>query len=259
MRGTLRCFVKRRIWSLILNEERGNPKHKNYQGNFRLENVTIYATIQTSMNENPLTHNPLNQGGADNRRKTWMTTAVIVLAVITLAGIAYSVYAWQQNQKLSADVTTKNNQIADLQKQANTPTKTTTSTTTTQPAPTATYLDIKEMGIKIKLSDDIKDAVYSFSGSGPATPAAYISSTSLINKAGYCDQKTTPGPLGTITEKKSLGSLTVNNTTVFQVGTNYFVYTSPQAPCTQNSTDQSMEMAQVASFKQALTTLQSDQ
>ena len=89
--------------------------------------------MQTTMNENPLTHNPLNQGGA-GRRKTWMTATAIVLAVVAVAGIAYSVYAWQQNQKLSADVTAKNNQIADLQKQANTPTKTTTSTTTTQPA-----------------------------------------------------------------------------------------------------------------------------
>ena len=76
-------------------------------------------------------HNPLNQGDADNRRKTWMTVAVVVLAIITLAGIAYSVYAWQQNQKLSVDVTAKNNQIADLQKQASVPARTTSST---QPA-----------------------------------------------------------------------------------------------------------------------------
>lgn len=76
------------------------------------------------MNENPI-HNSMNHDGAPVRRKTWMTITTIVLAVIAVAGIAYSVYAWQQNQKLTSDVTAKNNQIATLQKQQTSPMKTT--------------------------------------------------------------------------------------------------------------------------------------
>jgi hypothetical protein len=53
-----------------------------------------------------------------------MTATAIILAVVALAGITYSIYAWQQNRQLSADVASKNNQIADLQKQASTPAKT---------------------------------------------------------------------------------------------------------------------------------------
>jgi len=69
------------------------------------------------MNENPLTHNPLKQGGADNRRKALTITTITILAVLAIASVAYSVYAWQQNRQLSADVSTKNTQIATLQKQ----------------------------------------------------------------------------------------------------------------------------------------------
>lgn len=87
------------------------------------------------MNDNPLTHNPMKQDGSTGRRKIWMVTAAVILAVIAIAGIAYSVYAWQQNQKLSDDVTAKNKQIADLQKQETSSSSSTSSegsTSTTQ-------------------------------------------------------------------------------------------------------------------------------
>jgi len=83
------------------------------------------------MNETPLTHNPMNQGDSGSRRKT-LTIMAIVLAIIAVAGIAYSVYAWQQNRQLSSDITNKNTQIATLQKQQTTQT---TPTPTPTPAP----------------------------------------------------------------------------------------------------------------------------
>jgi hypothetical protein len=179
-----------------------------------------------------------------------------------VAGVSVSIYAWQQNRQLSADVTTKNSQIAELQKQASAPAKTTPTTQPT-PAPAATYLDIKEFGVKIKLSDDIKDAVYHYYGSDPSAPTASISSQSLMNKSSQCDPRNTPA-FGAMTKKQSLTTsdgqaMTVNNTTVFQVGSGYFIYSTPQAPCTLNSTDQATEISQLASFKQALKTLQPDQ
>ncbi|MFD0634107.1 hypothetical protein [Catenulispora yoronensis] len=187
-----------------------------------------------------------------------------VLALVAVVGFGLSIYFAQQNHVLSADIINKNNQIADLQKKQSTQTTPTPTTTpTTQPAPAATYLDIKEMGIKIKLSDDIKDAVYLYDTSYPATPMAKISSNTMLNKPGWCDLKNEPA-FGLITERKSLampdgGTLKVDNTTVFQVGTNYFVYTSPQSPCAKNSDDQATEVSLLASFKQALTTMQADQ
>lgn len=93
----------------------------------------LYDIILRSMNENPLTHNPMKQDGAAGRQKSLLITGAIVLAAVTIAAVSYSVYTWQQNRQLSADVTTKNNQIAELQKQT-APAKTTPSTTPNQPA-----------------------------------------------------------------------------------------------------------------------------
>ncbi|MEZ0111669.1 hypothetical protein ABH920_005687 [Catenulispora sp. EB89] len=90
----------------------------------------VYDIILRSMNENPLTHNPLKHDGAAGRQKSLLITSAIVLGVIAVAAIAFSVYAWQQNRQLSSDVTAKNNQIAELQKQA-APAKTTPTTTPT--------------------------------------------------------------------------------------------------------------------------------
>jgi hypothetical protein len=74
--------------------------------------------------------------GANNRRKTLTITTIIILAVLAIAGVAYSVYAYQQNHKLSDDITTKNSQIADLQKkQATRTTPTPTPTPTPAPSP----------------------------------------------------------------------------------------------------------------------------
>lgn len=82
------------------------------------------------MNENPLTHNPMKQDNPAGRHKALLVTGAIVLAFVAIAAIAYSVYAWQQNRQLSSDISTKNNQIAELQKQKTTP----TTKPTTQPA-----------------------------------------------------------------------------------------------------------------------------
>ena len=165
-----------------------------------------------------------------------------------MTAIGFSIYFTQQNRQLSADIDIKNAQIATLKRQQATRT-------------TVTYLDIKEMGVKIKLSDDIKDAVYSYNASNPSALTAHISVQSLMGK-DWCDLKSEP-VLGSITEKKSLSfpsgeTLTVNNSTVFQVGSSYFLYESPQSPCTQGASDQATEFSLLTAFKQALSTLQSD-
>lgn len=88
------------------------------------------------MNENPLTHNSMKQDGAAGRRKALMTAGAIALALVAVASIAFSVYAWQQNRQLTADLATKNNQIADLQKQKSgqtTPAPSATTTPATDP------------------------------------------------------------------------------------------------------------------------------
>ncbi len=143
-------------------------------------------------------------------------------------------------------------------KQTN-PSQQTNSNPTTD---TAKYLDIKELGVKIKLDDKTQDVTY-YSQMSNGMPTALLSTTSLVDKAGsVCDAKTS-WPLGTIEKSQSLTmpwgvTLSVNNTNVFQVGGSYFIYTTPNQPCTSNKAASDLETAQLASFKEALKTIQLD-
>ncbi|HEV2639386.1 MAG TPA: hypothetical protein VGX23_29885 [Actinocrinis sp.] len=115
-----------------------------------MEIKSLYDIILRSMNENPLTHNPMKHDGTVGRRKPLLVTGAIVLAVIAIAAIAYSVYAWQQNDKLSDDITAKNAQIATLQKQkAAQTTSSPAPTPVPTPSPTTGSFKLSELGIQI--------------------------------------------------------------------------------------------------------------
>jgi len=115
-----------------------------------------------------------------------------------------------------------------------------------------TYLDIKELGIKIKLDASIKDAVYSVSGS-----TATLSTTSIIQQSnGACSLSN--GGLAAVTAYSSNVDpirgvqLIPNGTTIFQVGAKYIVVTLPGAPCWSGSDLGSQQRtAFVGAFKTA--------
>lgn len=70
--------------------------------------------------------------------------AVVAVAVIGTAGF----FVYQHNRTKATNAEQNNGQTSNQQ------------TTTTPPAPTVTYLTIKEWGIKLPLSANIKDAYY---------------------------------------------------------------------------------------------------
>ena len=107
----------------------------------------------------------------------------IIVAVLVVAGLGligwklYSLYS-----KPSANTTTTSNQATH--QTGNTQTNTTGNTSASDQT---AYLDIKELGIKIKLDDSIKDVVYSYSTANNSQHPQYVggvnlSSQSLINK-----------------------------------------------------------------------------
>jgi Tfp pilus assembly major pilin PilA len=77
---------------------------------------------------------------------TLIEASLAIVTVFILAGLSFAVY---QHTKTSA--TTTNAQSNPYQNN---------TTQTTQPAPTVSYLTIKEWGIKLPLSNNIKDAYY---------------------------------------------------------------------------------------------------
>jgi hypothetical protein len=128
----------------------------------------------------------------------------------------------------------------------------------TEPTPaTGSYLDIKELGIKIELTYDIKDVVYAMVGSNMAK----ISSQSIINVSADCTAGAV-GPLGTVGKttnpNQGFGTLIPNNETVFKFGSYYVYYQTPQSPCGNSQAVLDTAAKQRQSFQQAFKTVQPD-
>ena len=123
-----------------------------------------------------------------------------------------------------------------------------------------TYLDMKELGVKVTLDSSFSDATYSVRPSlNDGSSAVDITAQSLTDKG--CGTDT----LGLVVEspyapKNLQGTLPVDNKTVFQFGNKYYQYIAPQnLGCLSDSqADLSLYSSKLQAFKQAFTTLQSD-
>lgn len=173
---------------------------------------------------------------------------VIVLAALVVTGaIVWRIYGTSSKQNISTQQTANQ----DTQK-----------STDKEPTP-ASYLDIKELGVKVKLSDDIKDAVYHYDASN-TYPLVRVSTQTLIDKSnGACDPKTS-SPFGSVRKTQDStqpdGSvLKPNGSTIFQFGSDYFVLATPNQPCSSDKAVSDLEIAQLASFKEAFKTIQLDE
>ena len=116
-------------------------------------------------------------------------TTVILLAVLVVAVLAVTGLVVYQHHKPSSATNSA----------ATSPTQTTSqsqNTATTQAAPTVAYLTIKEWGIKVPLSDRIKDAYYVVSnGSADANGQPNTMWLGLTSLGGDCNasQANKPG------------------------------------------------------------------
>jgi hypothetical protein len=135
------------------------------------------------------------------------------------------------------------------------------ATPAASPTPAATYLHIKELGIKIQLHDNLKDVVYTYGGQSLADPqegGVSVSSQSLIAASAACGSAS-HSPLGAIGKTKNpdqvFGMLSPDNKTVFKFGDYYVYYRTPQSSC---GAPQSLQNQQFQSFKQAFQTVQAD-
>lgn len=114
-------------------------------------------------------------------------------------------------------------------------------------ANTETYLSIKELGVKIKLDDAIKDAVYYYDSS------ARVSTKTLIEKsAGTCDPKSS-APFGILT-----GAEGAAGTRVFESGSTSITLDMSTGTCTDDPEAQAAVQAQLQHFKEALKTMELD-
>lgn len=179
-----------------------------------------------------------------------VVSIVIIVLVIALIGfIGWRVYS--QSSKQATDASSSNH------------------TSASSTIPQSTYLDIKELGIKIKLDNSIKDAVYSYSPAAESPPqhldigGVNLSTQSLIDRDQNCNPVSGGNPLGSINElfinQDELGNkLRPNGTTIFKLGNNYYILSTPQSPCSTNSSVNTLAGQQRATFFNDFKTVQLD-
>lgn len=172
---------------------------------------------------------------------------VIVVAILIVGYIGWRAYE-----------TGKSKTSTQTDSQSNTG----TSRQTNAPAGSAdvsTYLDVKELGVKIKLDSGVMDATYAVQTLSDGSLVARFSTQSFAALDPACDAQS--GQLGALerstTDIDRLGNkLVPDGKEVFKFGNYYFTYATSQALCSAKV--QSAVGAAMEAFRSSLTTLQSD-
>ena len=183
--------------------------------------------------------------------------AIIAVLVVSVIGFI-SWNSYHQPQKQEASITPSNSNT-NIQ-----PSKAIMTSVTTTSA--GTYLDIKELGIKIKLDDSIKDTTYTVKTDTDGSQFAYISTQALTNSSkGTCGAD--KGSFASITKATGTpqqvflkATAPVDNSTVFKFGSNTYIFiTRPQYACSQDTTASNLFSKQQATFFNDFKTVQPDQ
>jgi hypothetical protein len=185
--------------------------------------------------------------GSDQKEAGFGAVGVLVVAValIVMGFVGWRVYDSRRDKQNQA-VRTSTNQAQSSGDEVS----------------SVKYLDIKELGIKLKLSSDIEDAVYYYDTTSKY-PLVRVSTQSLIDRSnGTCAPKVS-SPFGSIRKTQDVSqpdgsTLTPNGNNVFQFGSDYFVYATPNQTCSSDKDVIDLETAQLASFKEAIRTIQPD-
>ncbi len=182
--------------------------------------------------------------------------AIVVVAVLGLVG--WTVYsAHNHPTKKTANATTNTSSTTQPSKE---------NTTAATVTPQSTYLDFKELGVKVTLNSSISDAEYApFDTPSTDGSKSYgISAQSLVTKEtkDYCEAK--HGPLGLVIASTTApaniaGPIAVDNKTVFKYGNTYYMYIPPQnLSCPAGEVTADMVQSKINAFTQAFATLQPD-
>ena len=176
---------------------------------------------------------------------------VLAVAVVGLVGfIGWRLYDTNKTQQNNS--TNQADQASITPAENNTP--------DSSQADAATYLDIKELGVKIKLSDDIKDLTYSAQTLSDGSKTARFSTKTLASVDPNCDASF--GPLGslemtTVDTDRTGAKKVVDNVGIFKLGDYYISYSSSQALCSDKVSGITGQPS--SAFREALKTMQLDQ
>lgn len=104
-----------------------------------------------------------------------------------------------------------------------------------------THLNIKELGVKVKLDEKTKNVAYTVAEG--SNEAVYIIDPAMktVDEANQYCRGVTAGMIGLLDRSKDANHwgetpVVVNNTDVFKLGDYYYVFRAPQAECSQDET-----------------------
>jgi hypothetical protein len=183
----------------------------------------------------------------------WIVVAVVAIVAL----IALGIYSYLKIKSLNKKVSDQQGQITELQNSKQTledaakAAAASAANAAVSALNSSNYLEITELGFKLPLTDDIKDAVYFVNDK-----TVFISTSSLMSSAWGADSSDAakycaPGvlPLGAIT--KFANSDEAGPTQQKAVGNFVIGYAAPQSYCSDNAATTAMQNKQKAALIKA--------
>lgn len=179
---------------------------------------------------------------------------VLIAAVVVVLGLI----GW----KLYDATKTKNN-TGNTQQTSNTSTPSNSGTQTPSQSEVK-YLDIKELGVKVKLDDKTSGITYSVAQSS-TDEAVYIIDPAMkvLDQADQSCSGATAGMIGLLDRSKDATHwgetpIKVDNVKSFKVGDYYYLFRGPQAECSQSSDRSAQRASHEQDFVNVLSSIQAD-
>jgi len=184
----------------------------------------------------------------DKSKTVWIVISIILL----LALIGLGVYGYMQINKLNKANKDKDATISDLQNKKKTlEDAAAAAATAVTKVVSSNYLEVKELGYKLPLTDDIKDLQYfvngitTFFSTGSLQSSAWGASSS--DAAKYCSLGSLPlGAISKFANATDAGPTQQKSLSGFVLG-----YAPPQSSCSTNQATINLQNSQKASLLKA--------
>jgi len=184
----------------------------------------------------------------DKSKTVWIVISVILL----LALIGLGAYGYMQINKLNKANKDKDATISDLQNKKKTlEDAAAAAATAVTKVVSSNYLEVKELGYKLPLTDDIKDLQYfvngttTFFSTGSLQSSAWGASSS--DAAKYCSLGSLPlGAISKFANATDAGPTQQKSLSGFVLG-----YAPPQSSCSTNQATINLQNSQKASLLKA--------
>lgn len=199
--------------------------------------------IINNMNEQP-TFQPAQQ--KSNRSRKWLKiTAIVLISILAVSVIGYSIYAWQQNNRLQDDIAQQDEDIRKLSEENADLKKAQQSKDITSEEGSKDIIKLADWGVEFRLVESLLDTKVEYSAKTMNGETFYVLTTSRVQDLGGQCVKEPFGQIVTITRFSEKPIATPDGQLVNESAINgyYYVTSSPIAACSGVNEDDSLKGA----------------